>query len=176
MKTRKRIRKPLVVACQASKAKGPGKGAFDDPPPWQKHEAAFGLFQLDNNQTDSAGCCRLRRFLSRVALIYTSHIDMICRRFLNVCGQIGNLRPLLLIGRRDFERQHVAKRVHCHMPLGSLFALEAVLSSSMAALWCRWNRAPVEDDRTRLALAPTKHPQELAQVVCHRFEDSGLVP
>ena len=38
-----RLRQPLVVARQSSKARRPGEAAFDHPATRQEHEAAFGF-------------------------------------------------------------------------------------------------------------------------------------
>ena len=57
------FRQAFVVSGQAAEARGPGKGALDDPAPGQQHEAALGLRQLDHLQPDAVR----RRIGGRVA-------------------------------------------------------------------------------------------------------------
>lgn len=57
------LRQALIVASKATKARGPGEVALDDPSPQQEHEAVFGLGLLDDFQVDALdGSIRSRLF------------------------------------------------------------------------------------------------------------------
>ena len=104
VKASQRGRQSFVVSGKAAKTRGPGKGALDDPAPWQKNESSFGLLKFNHNQSDSLLGRLVGRFFTGITLINKSHLHAFASNFLNVFDQIAYLRTLLLAGRRDFSR------------------------------------------------------------------------
>ena len=67
--------KAFVIASEATEARGPSKGAFDDPAMREKHEAVFGLGELDHFEADALfGSQSGARFAS-VTFINISNFD-----------------------------------------------------------------------------------------------------
>lgn len=91
-------------------------------------------------------------------------------------SQLGHLRAVLCIGRRDVQREQVAQRIDGGVKLCALLPLGSVAVGSRSALRRALQRATIEDRRGRtlgLALAPA---QQHAQVVDHLIEDAAGPP
>src|SRR5690242_7121705 len=133
VQTRQRLWKPLVVACQTTKARHPGKTALHDPAPGQQDEAPFGLGQLDDFQTYPMffGC--LAWFLTGVTLINKGKLNGVSSLLLYGGSQLTHLSPILLIGRGDMQGQQMTKRVYCRMHLASFAPLGSIIACSVTA-------------------------------------------
>ena len=176
METSYGLRQPLVVSGQAAETRGPGKGTFDHPSTRQEHESAFSFFEFYHNQSDPIGCCRCRRFLSRIPLVDKGHLDMFAGHLLNICSKIGHLGSLLFIGRSDFQGEKISKCVNRRMNFRPLLALVAVVTSAMSALRGRLNGASIENHRRRAAVFIGHQSQDFAQVMRHCLKAASLDP
>jgi hypothetical protein len=102
----------LVVSCQAAAAGHPAEGSFDHPSARQQHEAAFGFRQFDHFQLDVLllGC--FGGPITGVTLIDIRQFNRFIRDLLHVTCQFAYLIAVLLIGRRDTQREQMPQRVH----------------------------------------------------------------
>src|SRR4030095_1563202 len=96
---------PLIIACQSTESRGPGKGAFHHPTPRQEHKAVPGLMMLNDFQWQSFLSGIACRLLSGVALIDKSHLHILSAHLLNRLSQSRYLRPILFVGWRYFQGQ-----------------------------------------------------------------------
>jgi|GEM_PF-1406039 len=176
MKSCHGLRKSLVVSGQSAEARSPSERAFDYPSPWQEHESAFGLFEFYHNKSDSIGCCGLRRFLSRIAMVDKVHLDMFSGSLLNICRKISHLGSLLFIGRSDFQGELISQCVNCSMNFGPLLALVAIVTGAMSALRARLNGASIENHGRGAAVFLGHQSQDFAQVMRHGLEAASLDP
>src|SRR5689334_6183236 len=99
VKTCQRLWKALVVASQATKARHPSEGSLHDPSPGQEHKTTFGLWQLNDLQSDPVRTRLLCRFIAGVASINKGQFDRFARGFLDSGGQFAYLGPILFISR-----------------------------------------------------------------------------
>lgn len=99
----------------------------------------LGFFEFDHDQTEAV-CGGL---FARVTLIGDGHFHEAASARLHVLNQIGNLGPLLLIGRRDFQGQKKTESVDRDMYLGAFLALVAIVASSTGAQWSALQGAPI---------------------------------
>lgn len=72
-------------------------------------------------------------FIAGVALIDIRQFDRLSGYLLDRFGGPADLRPLLLIGRSDVQRQHVPERIHGDVDLRSLASLVPVVAGAAAA-------------------------------------------
>ena len=102
-------RKPLVIPHQPSETGGPRKRAFHDPSPRQQDKAAFGLGQFNHFQLD-AMLLGLRRWnIARIGLVHKGDFDPLASYLLHGLRQLAHLGAILLVSRRDQQRQQVAQ-------------------------------------------------------------------
>lgn len=128
-----RLRQARIIACQAPKPGGPGKTALHDPAARQEDTPFLGLRQLDHLQTEALLCRRFQRLVSRVALVHESHFHRVARYRRSLGRQVGDLRPVLLAGRCDPQRQQVAQRIHRPMPFAPFAPCGPIVPGSRAA-------------------------------------------
>src|SRR5712691_11982802 len=145
-------RQPFIVAGKSPETGGPGKRALHHPSSWQKDKALPGYLELYHHETDSLPGCLLGRFFSGVTLIDKSHFYFLARSFLHFFHQGGDLRALLLVGRRYFQSQQMPQGVDRGMYFGALFALVSIVARAVATFRCRLQGASIQDDRRRLRL------------------------
>lgn len=140
----------LVVLDEAPAPRGPGEGAFNDPSPGQEHEASLGFGQFDDRERDAVfgGCGS--RLVPAIALVDEGDLDALADDFLDVFGQLADLRAVIGGRGRDKQRQQMAERVDGQMHFGPLFPLGSVVAGPMPALGRRAQRAAVEHRRRRL--------------------------
>src|SRR5207253_3806167 len=67
-----------------------------------------------------------RSRLAGVALIDEGDLHGATGDLLNFGGQLGDLGPLLFVGRRDRQGQQISQRIHGHMHLRTLLLLGPV--------------------------------------------------
>ena len=77
MKARESGSESFIVAAEATEAGGPGKGAFDDPTPWQEDKAAFGVCEFNDHQVNAGTGRRRGRFGAGITLIHISDLDVL---------------------------------------------------------------------------------------------------
>ncbi len=154
----------FVVACEAAETCAPGEGPFDDPAAWQEDETAFGFLEFVHFEADA--------WLGRhggdlgpgIALVDEGKFDLLVGDGLELPGEFAHLRPFLLVGRGDFERQQAAQRIDRDVDLGTLAPLVPVVASTRATLRGGRHGAAVEDRRRRMARpALHRHPHHPAQ-------------
>jgi hypothetical protein len=108
---------------------------------------------------------RLGGSLARVALIDEGQLDRFACRLLHGFGQLRDLRPVLLVGRGDDERQQMPERVHGDVRLAPLAALRPVVSGAGARFRARLQRPAIKNGGRRTCVAPRRDPEQFAQVV-----------
>ena len=102
--------------------------------------------------------------------------DRVPRRLLDRLGQNADLNPVLLVGRRDMQRQQMAERVDRHVDPRALLPLVTVISGPGAALDSGLDRAAVECHGRRLGAAAVGEPEDGAEVVDDGLEAVGGQP
>lgn len=70
MKSGQGFAEALIIAGQATEARGPGETALHHPPAWQEHEAAFGLSVLNGFQLNAMLLGGDSGIFTRVSLIH----------------------------------------------------------------------------------------------------------
>jgi hypothetical protein len=90
------------------------------------------------------------RLIAGVALLDKRDLDCFARCFLNLLGQFSNLRPILLIGWCDQQRQQLAQRVDRQLDFAATPSFVAVIAGARSTLGRGLQRAAVEDCHTRL--------------------------
>ncbi|PPB84615.1 hypothetical protein B0O95_10212 [Mycetohabitans endofungorum] len=152
MQADERFRQTLVVASEPSKAIEPSETALDEPSVRQQDKALLCLWPFDNLQFDAfilRGLCRL---FSYITLVGKGKLRALPAHKLPRLCQLRNLHALLLVGRRDMNRQPMPERIDGHMHLACPFALIAVVACAWATLVARLQRTPVQNHRTGLSL------------------------
>ncbi len=101
MQAGQRRRHTSVVTYQATEARHPGEPALDHPAPRQHDNASLAV---------GGGIgCRLR---TGVALVNKGHLHRVAGHLLHTLRQRRHLRPVLFVGWRDQNRQHLPQRIH----------------------------------------------------------------
>jgi len=103
------LRQPLVIFSQSAEARGPRKGAFNNPAFGKQHEAAPGFFELDDAEFDAVTARLLNCVVAAVALINVSDLDALPGCFLQFPAQGFNLCAVIFISRCDFEREQMTR-------------------------------------------------------------------
>src|SRR5690606_25823672 len=111
-----------------------------------------------------------------VALIGPCNADRFSRGALHSFAKLFDLRALLLIGRRHRQRNQMAQRIDSHVYLAAPTPLVAVVAGAWTALAAALQRAPVQDDRARLARAGITDTDDRAHVIDHGLEAARVVP
>jgi hypothetical protein len=106
-----RLWQSLIVACQTAKSCRPSETALHHPAPWQQHKAFLRLWQFHHFQADAVLLRRLCGGLARLALINKRHFDYFSDGLLHRLGQLRYLLAILLISRRDDQRQQVSEGI-----------------------------------------------------------------
>jgi len=101
---------------------------------------------------------------ARVALIDIGQFYMLAGDLLHGLGRCADRCAILLVGRRDVQRQQVAQRIDGRVYLRSLTPLGPIVTGPRARLRRRLQSAAVEDHRSRLGPAPGILAQQLAQI------------
>ena len=152
------------------------KDYFHHPAPWQEHEAALGLGQLDDLQSDAVGHGVLGRGVARVPLIHKRHLHGGTGCLLHRRRQRGNLGAVLVIGRGDVQRQQMAEGIDRQMHLAALAPLGSVIPGPCSALRGRLQRLAVKDRRGGLGSTAFGHAQHHPHVMHQRREAPGRQP
>jgi hypothetical protein len=100
-----RLGQALVVPDQPAEARGSRKGTLHHPPAWQQDEAPLGLSVLDHLELDPVVLGRCRHIVTGVALVHEGHLHRFAGHLLHLAGEFLRLRPLLLRGWRDHQRE-----------------------------------------------------------------------
>ena len=87
------------------------------PPARQEHEALLGPRVLDDLQPDAVPARRFGSLLVGVAPVHVGELYTLARGHLHRTREFFHLRPILLGGRRDPQRQQMAQSVHGRMYL-----------------------------------------------------------
>jgi hypothetical protein len=103
----------LAVFDEASEPSGRCEGSLDDPSPRQQHEAALGLWQLDDLEGNAMFGGRRRRFFP--ALIDELDLDARACLRLNGLGDPARFGTNVGVGRRDVQSQKMAERIDGQM-------------------------------------------------------------
>ena len=77
----------VALVDQPAAPRGPGKGSFHDPAPWQEDISSLCLRQFDDVQRDALGCCGICGCLACVALIDIGQFDTVARCILDIGGK-----------------------------------------------------------------------------------------
>src|SRR5215210_7457789 len=133
----------FIVSGKSPETSSPGKGTLDHPSSWQKNKSPFGFLEFDYYQSDSLPGCFIGRFFTGVTLIDKSRLHALASNLLHVFDQIADLRPLLLVGWRDFQSQEMAQSIHRHMHFGTLPALVSIVASPASAFRGGLQRASI---------------------------------
>src|SRR6266566_5336327 len=176
VKTSQRLWQAFKVASQATEPCHPGKTALHHPSARQQNEATLGLGQFDDFQAYPLCLGRLCRFIASVALIHESQLDMVARHFLDSGGQFAHLSAILLIGRRDMQRQQMPQGINHQMHFAALAPLGSIIARSMPTFWTRWQRSTVKNGGRRLFVAPLSQSQQGAQIIDDCLKDSCFQP
>lgn len=80
----------------------------------------------------------LGRRLGRIALIDDDEFDTLARHRLYPHGQLGDLRPILIVGGDDEEHQRVAQSIDHDVRLAALAPLRPVVTRAGAGFRRRW--------------------------------------
>ena len=169
----------LIVASQPSEAGQPGETALNHPAAGQQDKAAFGAGQPDDFQVDAVSRCGVRHFLAGIALIDPGQFDVLARHRLHLPRQRLDLSALVLVGRRDHQREQQPQGIDRRMGLGSLAALMATVARAGAALGRRLHplhHPRIEDGRRRLASASGSQPHQQPQIVHQRLKAARRQP
>ena len=111
MISRQRRCQALVVSRQPPEASRPAKRTFHDPAPGQQHKSVLGLVMLYDLEMNAFVGSGRRRFFPCVSLIDKSDFYLLLGHGLNCFGQLGDLRPVLLIGGSNTQRQQMTQGV-----------------------------------------------------------------
>lgn len=85
----------------------PAEVVFDYPAARRQRKAALGRRQLDESQADAMRLSVRARLIAGLALVHEGGFDRVPGRLLDPFGQRTNLRPVLLVGGSDQDRQHL---------------------------------------------------------------------
>lgn len=119
-------------------------------------------------QFDGIGLSGFGRHVSSVALVDERDLDGFAASGLHRCGQSLDLRAVLLTGRRGKHRQEVSERMYSSVDIRAA----SVVSPSGTAFWGRL-QCPAVHNRRRWRRGHTpSQPEQLAQVVRHRFKNA----
>jgi len=111
VQTRQGRGESLIIAGQATKTGCPGEITLHHPALGQENKAALGLGQLDDRQLDAVLGRRCRWLLPGVALVHIRQFHVLAGDGLDPRRQLLDLRPLLLIGGCDQQRQQMPERI-----------------------------------------------------------------
>ncbi len=170
------IGQALVVAGQATKAGHPSVAALDDPAAGQQDKALFRLGQLDHDQANTLCCSGLFRHITRIALVHKRHLDRVIGGGLDLLGQFGDLRPILLIGRGDMQGQQIPQRSDRQMNLAAFPAFGASLAGPRATFRRGLQRPTVKDGCRWVGWVPLGQAQQRPPVLHQRLKAAGFQP
>ncbi len=91
-------------------------------------------------------------------------------------GQLSYLSAIIGGGGGDVSGQEMPERVDCHVQLGALLALGAIIARPGAALRTGAQGAAIENRRRRLRIAPGRQAQHGAKVVRQLLKAAGVEP
>ena len=166
----------LVISHEPSEAGAPSEGALGDPAARQQHEAALGLGRLHHHEPDAVRRGLRGGRLAGVALVDEGDLHALAGGVLYRRGEAVDLRPVLLVRRRDMQRQQLAQRVDGEMHLRALPSLGAVVPGARPALRRRLQGAAVENGSRGVRGAAGGDAQEDAQIIHHGRERAGFDP
>jgi hypothetical protein len=124
----------FVVSGKSAETSGPGEASFDNPSPWQQHEASFGHRVLDDFQAQTVLLCSFSGVRSGAALIDISQFHGAAGHILHLLGKRGNLLAVALIGRRHGQRQEMTQRADRDVKLRPFPPFGPVVACPRAAL------------------------------------------
>src|ERR1700741_195656 len=176
MKPCKRLRKSLIISCEPPEAIQPAKAALDHPATRQEDKAFFRLRQLDDLQFNAFITRGLRRILTCIALVSECQLHCLTCYLLNLTGKLGNLRSLLLVGRRNVYSQQIAECIDRHVYLAATLALIAIVARTRAAFARGLQRASIQDNRAGLPPALLGDTQHRTQIADHGLKAPRVQP
>jgi hypothetical protein len=118
----------------------------------------------------------VEHLLAGVALIGVYQVDRLAGQLLHPLAEHADLGPVLLVGRRDVQRQKMPQRIDGHVDLRPPAPLVAVVSGARPALGRRLDGAAVDDRLTRVGDAALGQAEELAEFVYDGLEAAGGHP
>jgi hypothetical protein len=129
MQSCKRLRQSLIISRQSAEPRRPGETALHYPTPRQQHKAFPGLRELYTFQLDDVRLGCLCGSFSRVARVNKGQLDILTRHCLHSFGQHRYLRPVLLRGRGEVQRQQLPQCVNGDMKLAALSPFGSIIAS-----------------------------------------------
>jgi len=117
MKTDQVLWKAYVVASQATETRHPSKTALHHPAPGQQDKAVLRFRQFDDFQLNTMLFGLLDRCITGVSLINEGEFARLASRLLHCLSQLAHLRTVLLIGKRDMQRQQMTQGIDRQMHL-----------------------------------------------------------
>ena len=118
----------------------------------------------------------LPRRVAGVALIDIGQRHGLPRGLLHGDGQLGNLLPVLGIGRGDMDRQQVPQGIDGQVDFGALFPFGTIPPRASTAFRGALQGAAVQNHRTRLGGSSLADADQHPQIGNDRFEDAGRQP
>ena len=176
MQARERLGQLFIIPRQAAQPGCSAMTPLDHPPAGQLHNAFVCLGQLDHFQTPMLGLGVLGGVLPRIPLVDKHYFDRVSRHLLHFGGHRRDLASVVLVGRRDVERQQSAQGIHGDMDLRAPTAFRAVIPGSGATCGCRLQRAAIADRGRGFQCAALGQSQHRAQILHDGVKDAHLEP
>src|SRR6266568_5310259 len=145
VKTCQCLRQAFIVASQTTKARHPSKAALHDPSAWQQDEPTLGLGQFDHFQAHALFLGSLCWLITGVSLIHESQLHAVSCYLLHGGSQLAHLSPILLIGRRDMQRQQMPQGIDSQMNFAAFAPLGSIVASAMPTFGTRLQRPTIKN-------------------------------